>query len=833
VFALGYLDEVGLVVRVEIVARGTEDSVLTIGRRGDFTDPRPAFPGEPSGGGSPLPDVFIHNHPSGFLSPSDNDLVISARAAENGIGSFIVDNEVAKVYVVAEPARKRPRKALDAAEICAALEEGGAIARRLPSYEPRPSQLDLMRLIVRGFNEDALVAAEAGTGVGKSFAYLLPAMTYALANDERIVISTATITLQQQLYEKDIPLVASALPSALPAASNKKIKVVLVKGRGNYLCRRRLEDALREPSLDEAENDEIRSIAAWAETTKTGGRSDLAFMPADAAWSRVCSEADMCMGMRCPERERCFVLSLRKECADARLLVVNHHLLFADLAARHEGAGYDNTVVLPPYTRIVIDEAHTIEDAATSFFSENFSRLGLYRQLGRLYRQRRMVRTGLLVRLARLIPPSRGSSGEARLDDSVNAIQKTRDLADTLDEAALELCREEGVFRLTAAREEQIRAVLVPCLLNLRKAISSLAALVRDMLEEIHPDDEDDPAVWEIKSILRRLEAVGTVCASFIEYRERAGEVMWIERHRGSAGRAAGSDWAVFTTSPIEVAPSLGDALFEPNKTVICLSATLTVSGAGNPGGSGNPAGSFAYWNGRAGINLVGGRKPLFGTFPSPFPYAKSVLLAVPSDAPLPDQGSYRAFVDRAAARLAETAGGSALILFTSYEALRSAYAAALPVLEKQGIRCLKQGDDDRARLLAAFLADQSSVLFATDSFWEGVDAPGDTLRLVILCRLPFKTPNEPVFEARCEALEKRGGNPFMELSLPESVMKFKQGFGRLMRRSGDHGVVAVLDGRILKKRYGEFFLRSLPKTRTSFSDFNTLLRETEAFLFP
>jgi ATP-dependent DNA helicase DinG len=207
--------------------------------------------------------------------------------------------------------------------------------------------------------------------------------------------------------------------------------------------------------------------------------------------------------------------------------------------------------------------------------------------------------------------------------------------------------------------------------------------------------------------------------------------------------------------------------------------------------------------------------------------------VAVPSDAPLPAEGGYGVFVDEAAAALAEGSGGSALILFTSYQSLRSAWEAARPRLERLGIRVFKQGEDDRTRLLQAFLNDEKSVLFATDSFWEGVDAPGDTLRLVVLCRLPFKSPSDPVFEARCEAVEKAGGSSFMELSLPEAVVKFKQGFGRLMRRSSDHGVVAVLDGRILRKRYGEIFLRSLPETKTCFGDFKTVLRRTENFLFP
>jgi ATP-dependent DNA helicase DinG len=527
------------------------------------------------------------------------------------------------------------------------------------------------------------------------------------------------------------------------------------------------------------------------------------------------------MGMRCPERERCFVLSLRKDAADARILVVNHHLLFADLAARHEGAGYDATVVLPPYTRIIIDEAHTVEGAATSFFSKDFSRPGIYRQLGRLYRKRRAQQAGLLIRLAAL------TSREEKLDEGAGAVEGIRSAADALDEAALELCQAEGTFRLTPPREEIIAVALIPRLLDLRKRLSSLGGIIRDMLETLRPDTEEDPSVWEIRGVLRRLEAVGSACAAFMEYRERSADIMWIERHSGTS--RAGNNWARFAVTPIDVAPSLHDALFEPNKTVICVSATLTVGG----GNEGDSSGSFAYWMGRSGLSLAAGREILSGQFPSPFPYARAVLLAVPQDAPLPDQGNYRAFVDEAVTKLAGCAGGSALVLFTSYEALRSAYAAAAPSLERQGIRCLKQGDDDRSRLLGSFLSDESSVLFATDSFWEGVDAPGDTLRLVILCRLPFRTPGEPVFEARCEALEQRGGSPFMELALPESVMKFKQGFGRLMRRSSDHGVVAVLDGRLLHKRYGRFFLRSLPQTRTCFSDFISILRETEDFLFP
>jgi ATP-dependent DNA helicase DinG len=792
VFALGYLDGEGVIGKITIAARGNDQSVLALQDRLEEAD------------------VLIHNHPSGFLTPSDNDMAIASRAAEGGVGSYIVDNQVDTVYVVAEPTKKRQYKKLDPEAISAALEEGGSIARRLKVYETRQAQLDLTRLVIKAFNEDAITASEAGTGVGKSFAYILPAVSYAVLNDERIVISTATITLQQQLYEKDIPLVCRALDS--------DIKVSLVKGRGNYLCLRRLDEARREaPVLDTEENESLAAIAAWADSSKTGSRSDLSFMPGDGVWQRVCSESDTCMGMRCPLHERCFVMINRREAADSRILVVNHHLLFADLAARREGAGYENTVVLPPYSRVVIDEAHTIEEAATSFFSEGFSRLGIYRQLGRLYRRRRAMKSGLLVKLAAMLP----AAGQDERDDSIAAaVENIRNAADDLDDAALEICGNGGVFRLVSQKDELIKAGLSSCFIALRKQLGVLANLIRDMLETLEDKGADDALVWEVKSITRRLDSMGNVCTSFLEYKENPDKVIWIEKHQSSR-----EPWAEFTVTPLDVAPSLKEALFDPNKTVVCVSATLTIGGQGEA--------AFNYWKSRSGLALVEDRDIYTGMFPSPFPYKSSVLLAVPSDAPLPTEGGFGTFVDNAAAALAESSGGSALILFTSYQALRAAWEEAKPRLEKEGIKVLKQGDDDRSRLLASFLDDESSVLFATDSFWEGVDAPGDTLRLVILCRLPFKTPNDPVFEARCEQLELTGGNSFMDLSLPEAVMKFKQGFGRLMRRSSDHGVVAILDGRLLKKSYGRTFLSSLPETRTCFEDFKTILRATEDFLFP
>ena len=801
VFALGFIDEKKIVTRINVIARGNESSVLALHDLELNT----------------LPDVIIHNHPSGLLTPSDNDLLISSRAADTGIGSYIVDNDVKNVYVIAEPLKRKKAKALDPKTISAALEPGGVISRRLDSYEIRESQMELMQLIIQGFNEDSLVAAEAGTGVGKSFAYLLPALTFSSLNDERIIISTATITLQEQLFNKDIPLVIEGL--------GKKIKTLLMKGRGNYLCKRRLNESLREPGFDTEERKQTEDIARWAETSATGNRSELTFLPDDAVWSQVCSEADSCMNMHCPQRESCFVMLLRREALDARVIVVNHHLLFADLAARHDGAGYEGAVVLPPYSRIIIDEAHTIEEAATSFFSREFSRLSIYRQLGRLYRTRRGRKSGLLLRLYSMLPSniSANNDYEDKITDFFDAIRKA---ADDLDEAALEYCTGEGVYRLSPLKNDSIDSRLLPNIITLRKKLNSAISHIRNLLEDVPEEKWEEPVLWEIRSVLRRLDAIALVCNDFLDYGSNENDVMWIEKRGGRGGTGVyDTPWAVFNVTPIDIAPYLKDALFSAMKSVVCVSATLTT-------GNSKSNRDFLYWKSKTGLNLVEEREILTGVFPSPFPYHSKVLLAAPSTSPLPTDPSYTGFVDNAASLLTEISCGSALVLFTSYQALKSAHEAALPLLEKQGIRVLKQGDDDRHRLLNTFLSDESSVLFATDSFWEGVDAPGNTLRLVILCRLPFKSPNDPVFEARSEALVKNGGNPFMELSLPEAVMRFKQGFGRLMRRSSDHGAVVVLDGRLLHKRYGEFFLASLPETKTCFEDMDTILKTLEEFLF-
>jgi ATP-dependent DNA helicase DinG len=696
----------------------------------------------------------------------------------------------------------------DYADIIDSLMEGGVIASRLPFHETRDSQIELTRLIIRAFNEDAIAAAEAGTGVGKSFAYLLPAIAFAEKTGERVLISTATITLQRQLFEKDIPLIIKGLDA--------NVKTALIKGRSNYVCLRRLHSELEETNtvLDFGNNEILKNIAQWVDNSHSGCKSELSFLPPEGLWSRIASDADTCLGTRCPERERCFVMTLKKEAAAAQILVVNHHLLFADLAARDDGAGFNGSAVLPPYKRIIIDEAHNIENAATSFFSGSFNKAGLNLSLGRLLRRNGARKTGMLLKLLAF-------SGEPdRTEEWLDDMDAIKDAASTLDTAALELCGVGSVFRLIDARDSIFCSRLAPKIIKFRDLINNFTAAINILVLKLEKtaradgDENNDEIVSEteiflreFKSVMLRVMGVADFCASFLDYKNNRNAVFWVERRISPAKESAAQNLAVFNIAPLDVSAKLKTTLFEKHKTIVCLSATLTV------------AESFDYWEKHAGISLAKDgagniREILSGHFPSPFPYKEEVLTAVTIDAPEPGNSSYSMFINNAVLRLVEAASGSALVLFTSFESLNSAYRFASARLAELGIRCYKQGDDDRSRLLRTFLEDEKSVLFATDSFWEGIDAPGDTLRLVIICKLPFKAPNDPVFEARCEAIERRGGSPFMELSVPEAVIKFRQGFGRLMRRSSDRGVVAVLDSRVVKKLYGELFLRSLPKTK-------------------
>ncbi len=782
VFAAGKLDDKGLVAELTVAARGARSSV-------------PALEGFLDRG-----DVLIHNHPSGMLTPSDADLAVASRAGANGVGSYIVDQDVTEVYVVAEPVRARALVAIDGDQLAAVLEPGGKLAARMPGFESRPSQVDLVKSVARAMNEGYVLAAEAGTGVGKSFAYLVPAFAWAARNGERVVVSTATINLQRQLMDKDIPRVA--------AIFKKKLKAVLVKGRGNYLCVNRMQEALDEEGLFAGDDHPLRRIAAWAETSASGDRADLSFWPDDATWTRVASEPDDCLGMRCPFRERCFVLKMKRDAADADLLAVNHHVLFADIATRAAGFGYEATAVLPPFNMLIFDEAHALESSATSFLSWELARFSVLKQLGKLYRERRGRKFGIVTKLQNIknLPPGVLKN----FPDASDAVRAAMEAADL---AGLELVGDRMNWRLTPAAKPAAGTALA-CVGALERSLLALSELLKDAIDAVPDESQEEQPVQEAAMALKRLTDAASVCAKWRDWEDDPENVYWIDR----AKTAQGDAFSRFYVTPLDIGPIMDQAVFEPFRSVICLSATLSVGG------------SFSFWKDRVGLSRSD-QASLCEEFPSPFPYHRNALLGAASDAPFPDDASWQGWINDAVGRLVEASGGHALILFTSYASLRAAWDAVKPRLDALGISAFRQGDDERSRLMDRFKDDISSVLFATDSFWEGVDAPGDTLQLVVITKLPFRVPTDPVQAARSEAVERRGGNSFMDLSLPEAVIRFKQGFGRLIRHSDDRGAVVVLDARILKKRYGGLFIDSLPGTKTSFKPLDGVLADLRDFL--
>ena len=815
VFFVGYTEEDLVVHKVDVVARGHETAVpavLKLAREAD---------------------VVIHNHPSGLLRPSDADLSIAAGLDSFSVAFFIVNNNADDVYVVVEPFAKHKRVALDVAELTGLLGQNGPIASRLNGFEYRPQQMDMIDAISQAFNDKKIAVVEAGTGTGKTMAYLLPAIYWAVRNKSRVVISTNTINLQEQLVNKDIPLLKKVI--------DFEFEAVLVKGRSNYVCLRKAEDLSLDlaAQAEEDEYEELQHLLQWAKKSQDGSKSDLTIVPTASAWEKIAAESDTCTRSKCKHFRNCFVNKARRHASRAQILIVNHHLLFADLAIRRQTGSIMDPAILPPYEMIVFDEAHHLEHVATHYFGSRLTRAGLARILYRLHRRRKGVSKGHLHTLKHKVLTKSSNIDKRAAQQIINIIEgeavelveqivaMTDELMDSLYQVLQQNDQNHGGFE-----EREIKLRLLPHVvesvffdtglhlhfLELIQQLKILSSVLQRLCDVVKRNVARDPEsiinhLIEIEANAERIAASADILNEVI-FEKSDDEIRWIEARPAWKTRPI----IHFQVSPLQVNNVLKDSVLDVYESIVMTSATLTTDN------------KFDFLNDRLGLNLVDPGRLLTRQLPAPFDYKSQVIMAVPKDMPDPRSSDFANELSTAIYKALLISHGRAFVLFTSYGLLQMIFKRLQASLEASGIQVLKQGSMNRHELLDRFKKDKSSVLFGTDSFWEGVDVEGDALESVIITKLPFQVPSDPVIEARFEAIEKNGGNAFMEYAVPLAVLKFKQGFGRLIRRKTDRGCVIIFDNRVISKSYGKRFLNSLPECRNVFSGREQLYSELEQF---
>jgi len=810
-FACG-VDEDGVLQSARVVTRGDVGRVL-------------ALPGFADRG-----EMLVHNHPSGILQPSDQDLEIAARIHDDGIGFGIVDNLATDLYVVVEVPNQRELKRLEEAAIDRDLGPAGAVAAHLSRYEDRGSQRQMALEVTRLFNDGGIGLLEAGTGVGKSLGYLVPALRWAAANGERTVVSTNTINLQEQLVGKDLPFLASAL-------DDQKVRYALLKGWRNYLCLQRLEQAKNSGGalLDESMRGELESIVQWADRTTDGSLSDLATPPRSELWDEVSAEPDLCTRLKCPSYSKCFLYKARREAAQADVIVVNHHLLMSDVAVRRASNNWEEAAVLPAYKRLVIDEGHHLEDAAAAHLGMTATRRSLQRLFNRLDRRGRGILPALIGRLSAsddLLSTASLDLVHARLVPSVRAVREKSsflfDLLETfLNESGQSVLRLTEQFANDPIWKNGLRLALDDTLGEIQLLHEGLQ-LVRERIERsTRLDEQLAPLLNEMRAVIRRLQLAGDALKQALDPPKGDPTVRWIEA-RGRERSAA------VTSVPLDLAPVLREDLFKRAMTTVVTSATLaagarernTMSDRGAP-----PNANFGFLAKRLGLTEPD-VEPRTGLYPSPFRYGEQALLAVATDVPAPnvDAGAHQIASARLALDLAAAADGGMFVLFTSHRDVR----AMASELRSRGIErrwpLLVHGEDGRDVLLTRFRESGRAILLGTASFWEGVDVPGDALHALMIAKLPFRVPSEPVTSAHCEAIVANGGDAFVEYMLPHAALRLKQGFGRLIRSATDRGVVVIADPRIVTKGYGRGLLEALPPARRRIGRWRDIVEDVRAF---
>jgi ATP-dependent DNA helicase DinG len=631
---------------------------------------------------------------------------------------------------------------------------GGTLSRSSLPYEFRRGQLEMAQAVERAFTDNRHLIVEAGTGTGKTLAYLLPALRAAAATGRRVIISTGTKNLQEQLFFKDVPFLESLLGP---------LRVCYMKGRANYLCRHKLFALRNQPILSGLEEiSQYQAIAEWEKTTGTGDRVEIEDLPeASLLWSKLDARSEACLGQTCPDYGRCFITEMRRRAAESDIVIVNHHLFFADLAIRQSSGGAPDAGVLPEAGIVIFDEAHELEDVASSYFGIGLSNLRFEE-------------------LARDIESLLRGSGELKAE-VVTAAQMIRERS-RLFFAALPTRSgigdraNFGEGRMPFTNREEFLEIQGDVYLGVLNALHRMEG----ELERLRNAEDAQP--------LRRRTGTVREQLKFLMESEDRNTVFWLER-RG--GRQLSTH---LQATPIDVSELLRELLFKNYPSVVLTSATLTVQGG------------FSHIRKRLGLDDA---REL--VVPSHFKYDRQALLYLPPGMPDPREPNFQDEAARRIRRMLEITRGRAFCLFTSYQQMRELYER---LLVEVPFPLLLQGTAPRKTLLEEFRITPNAVLFGTSSFWQGVDVQGEALSCVIVDRLPFAVPTDPIVQARMRAIEEAGGKPFFEYQVPSAVIALKQGFGRLIRSLDDRGVLMLLDPRLERQRYGRVFLESLPPYR-------------------
>jgi ATP-dependent DNA helicase DinG len=679
---------------------------------------------------------------------------------------FIIETPVALGSQPASPsAPSRPAGGKDAS-LHQFFAPGGVLARTHPAYEFRRGQLQMAQAVEQALEEKRHLIVEAGTGTGKTLAYLLP----VIRSGKRVIISTGTKNLQEQLFYKDIPFLERALFGE--AASGSRLSVCYMKGRNNYLCRKKLYELTDQPILSGLEEiQQYQAISAWEKATATGDRAELAELPETSAlWHKLDARADACIGQKCSEWERCFVTEMRRRGMESDIIIVNHHLFFADLAIKLQAEGAPDAGILPEAAAVIFDEAHELEDVAGNYFGISVSNLrveDLTRDVETSLQHNRML--------------------SASLSGALGSLRERSQFFFSL------LPPGEGRFAFESRRE--FMEENGDEFLAFNQALTRLAGELEGLPQK--PE--------EVFNFVRRAQELQVQLAFAMESDDR-NTVFWIERRGGrgktnSQRRPRDSDKSRDTfqgrqnvflqATPIDVGPILRECLWSKLECAVLTSATLAVGGG------------FEYIRQRLGLEHA--RESVL---PSHFDYETQALFYVPPDLPDARTSQFTVVATERIRKLLEITRGRAFVLFTSYAQMNDIYQRLLGELE---FPVLRQGDAPKSALLEEFRLTPNAVLFATSSFWQGVDVQGEQLSCVIIDRLPFAVPSDPIVAARVKAIDADGGNAFFQYQVPAAVITLKQGFGRLIRSLHDRGLLVLLDNRILKKQYGRVFIESLP----------------------